>query len=129
MDSERYARGLERLAELDHGAGEKVLKSLEDIAPDLARYIIEFPFGDIHSRGVLTAREREIVTVTALTALGNATPQLRVHIHFALNAGCTRQEIVEIMLQMAVYAGFPAAMNGIEAARSVFAERDREGRP
>jgi len=65
--------------------------------------------------------------VAALTALGNAAPQLKVHIHGALNVGCSRQEIVEIIIQMAVYAGFPAAPNGMFAANEVFQERDRAG--
>ena len=104
-----------------------MIEALKDIAPDLARYTIEFPFGDVYSRGVLSLKEREIVTVSALAALGNAQPQLKVHIHGALNVGCTRQEIVEIMIQMAVYAGFPAALNGVFAAKEVFAERDAAG--
>lgn len=129
MESERYKRGLEKLKEIDGHGGEIVMESLKDIAPDLARYVIEFPFGDVYSRGVLTLKEREIATVAALAALGNARPQLMVHIHGALNVGCTRQEIVEIMIQMAVYAGFPAALNGVLAAKEVFAERDGLGQP
>ncbi|MEJ2655717.1 MAG: carboxymuconolactone decarboxylase family protein [Desulfobacterales bacterium] len=128
MKTERYKRGWEKLKEIDGHAGERVIESLKDIAPDLAEYIIEFPFGDVYSRGVLSLKEREIATVAALAALGNAQPQLKVHIHGALNVGCTRQEIVEIMIQMAVYAGFPAALNGIFAAKEVFAERDNQGR-
>ena len=127
MNSDRYKRGLEKLKEIDGHAGEKVIEALKDIAPDLARYTIEFPFGDVYSRGVLSLKEREIATVAALAALGNAQPQLKVHIHGALNVGCTRQEIVEIMIQMAVYAGFPAALNGTFAAKEVFAERDTSG--
>ncbi|MBU2800679.1 carboxymuconolactone decarboxylase family protein, partial [Acidithiobacillus caldus] len=76
---------------------------------------------------ILSLKEREIATVAALTALGNAQPQLKVHIHGALNVGCTRREIVEILIQMAVYAGFPSALNGIFAAKEVFAERDESG--
>lgn len=129
MTSERYQRGWEKLKEIDGQAGENVIEALKDIAPDLARYIIEFPFGDIYSRGELSLKEREIVTVSALAAMGNAQPQLKVHIHAALNVGCTRQEIVEIMMQMAVYAGFPAALNGTFAAKEVFAERDEMGQP
>ena len=125
MKSDRYQRGWEKLKEVDAHAGEKLVESLKDIAPDLARYIIEFPFGDVYSRGALSLKEREIVTVSALAAQGNAQPQLKVHIHGALNVGCTRQEVVEIMIQMAVYAGFPAALNGIFVAKEVFAERDR----
>ena len=127
MESDRYQRGWDKLKEIDGQAGEKVIEALKDIAPDLARYIIEFPFGDIYSRGILSLKEREIATVSALAALGNAAPQLKVHIHGALNVGCSRQEIVEIMIQMAVYAGFPAALNGTFAAQEVFAERDASG--
>jgi 4-carboxymuconolactone decarboxylase len=97
---------------------------LQDLAPDLARYIIEFGFGDVYARGVLTLKEREIATVAALTALGTAQPQLRVHLHGALNVGCSREEIVEVLIQMAVYAGFPAALNGMAALREVLTERN-----
>lgn len=61
--------------------------------------------------------------MAALAALGNATPQLKVHLHGALNVGCSETEVLEILIQMAVYAGFPAALNAIFAAREVFAER------
>ena len=105
--------------------GEKVIAALQDIAPDLARYVIEFPFGDVYTRPGLDLKSREIATVAALTALGNAAPQLKVHIHGALNVGCTETEIVELIMQMAVYAGFPAALNGMFAAKEVFAERQK----
>jgi 4-carboxymuconolactone decarboxylase len=118
----RYERGLAKLREVDGQAGEKVIQSLEDIAPDFARYVIEFPFGDIYSRPGLDLKSREIAVVAALTAMGNATPQLKVHIHAALNVGVTREEIVETIMQMAVYAGFPAALNGLMAAKEVFAQ-------
>jgi 4-carboxymuconolactone decarboxylase len=120
--SERYQRGLEKLREIDGAAGERVLASLEDIAPEFARYLIEFPFGDIYSRPGLDLKSREIAVVAALTAMGNAAPQLKVHIHAALNVGVTRTEVVETIMQMAVYAGFPAALNGLAAAREVFAQ-------
>ncbi len=124
---DRYQQGLQKLAEIDGEAGERVIQSLQEIAPDLGRYIIEFPFGDIYSRPGLDLKSREIATVAALTALGNAQPQLKVHINGALNVGCTRQEVLEIIIQMAVYAGFPAALNGMSMAKEVFADRDKEG--
>lgn len=122
-DNTRYQRGLEKLNEIDGEAGQRVIDALAPIAPDFARYLIEFPFGDIYSRPQLDLKSREIATVAALTALGNATPQLKVHVHGALNVGCSRDEIVELMMQMAVYAGFPAALNGLFAAQEVFKER------
>jgi len=123
----RYHQGLAKLREIDGQAGEQVVASLADIAPDFARYLIEFPFGDIYSRPGLDLRSREIAVVAALTAMGNAAPQLKVHLHAALNVGVTREEIVEVIMQMAVYAGFPAALNGLFAAREVFA--DHAGSP
>ncbi|MCD7983264.1 MAG: carboxymuconolactone decarboxylase family protein [Desulfovibrio sp.] len=122
MDSRRYETGLEVLRQVDGKGGEAMVESLRDIAPDFARYLVEFPFGDIYARPGLDLKNREIATVAALTALGNAGPQLRVHIAAALHVGCTREEIVEVIMQMAVYAGFPAALNGLFAARDVFGE-------
>ena len=121
-NDDRYTRGLAKLQEIDGHAGEAVLDSLSDIAPDFARYLIEFPFGDIYSRPGLDLKSREIAVVAALTALGNAAPQLKVHIQGALNVGVSRAEVVETIMQMAVYAGFPAALNGLAAAREVFAQ-------
>lgn len=126
MTENRYDRGWKKLQEIDGDAGERVIESLKNIAPDLGRYTIEFPFGDVYSRPGLGLREREIATVAALTALGTAQQQLKVHIHGALNVGCSREEIIEIIIQMAVYAGFPAALNGAFAAQEVFDERDSE---
>lgn len=124
MDNERYLRGWAKLKEIDGEQGERVIASLSDIAPDFAKLIIEFSFGDVYSRAGLDLKTREIAVVAALTALGNATPQLKVHIHGALNVGCSREEVVEVIMQMAVYAGFPAALNGMFAAKEVFAQRD-----
>ncbi|ENA28642.1 MULTISPECIES: carboxymuconolactone decarboxylase family protein [Pseudomonas] len=125
----RYERGLEKLKEIDGEIGERVVASLADIAPDFARYLIEFPFGDIYSRPGLDLKSREIAVVAALTAMGNAAPQLRVHIQGALNVGVSREEVIETIMQMAVYAGFPAALNGLFAAREVFASLDTLDQP
>ncbi|EPR8382539.1 carboxymuconolactone decarboxylase family protein [Klebsiella variicola] len=121
MSSERYITGQEMLQRVDGHGGEAVVDSLQDIAPDFARYLIEFPFGDIYARPGLDLRSREIATIAALTALGNAAPQLKVHIAAGLNVGLTQEEITEVIIQMAVYAGFPAALNGLFAAKAVFA--------
>jgi 4-carboxymuconolactone decarboxylase len=124
---DRFARGWQKIKEIDGDAGQRVIDALKDVAPDLARYTVEFPFGDVYSRGVLSLKEREIATVAALTALGHAQPQLKVHIHGALNVGCTRDEVIEVIIQMAVYAGFPAALNAAFSAKEVFSERDSRG--
>lgn len=123
MTPSRYEQGLAKLNEIDGQAGVNVINGLRDIAPDFARYLIEVPFGDIYSRPGLDLRSREIAVVAALTALGNAAPQLKVHIEGALNVGVSQEEIVEVMMQMSVYAGFPAALNGLFLAKEVFAAK------
>ena len=123
MKSERYTIGWEKLKEIDGKAGENVVEAMRDIAPDFADLLIEFPFGDVYSRKGLDLKSREIATISALTAMGTAMPQLKVHIHGALNVGCTKEEIIEVMIQMAVYAGFPSALNGLFVAKEVFDER------
>ncbi|REG82128.1 carboxymuconolactone decarboxylase family protein [Marinomonas pollencensis] len=123
MSDSRFDKGLKLLNEIDGEAGQNVIDSLQDICPDLARYTIEFPFGDIYARTELDLKSREIATVAALTALGHCAPQLKVHLNAALNVGCSEQALKEVILQMAVYAGFPAALNGMFAFKEVLAER------
>ena len=123
MTHARFTAGLAKLNEIDGDAGQKVMESQQDICPDLARFTVEYPFGDIYSREGLDLKSREIATVAALTALGNCTPQLKVHLNAALNVGCTEDELKEVILHMSVYAGFPAALNGMFAFKEVLAER------
>jgi 4-carboxymuconolactone decarboxylase len=122
----RFETGWDRLKQVDGQAGEAVIESLRDIAPDLGRYVIEFPFGDVYSRPGLDLKTRELVTVAALTAMGSCQPQLRVHLNGALNVGCTKEEIVETIIQMAVYAGFPSALNGMAVLKEVVSVRKGE---
>jgi len=123
MNNKRYQDGLKKLQEIDGEAGQKVIDSLATISPDLAKYTIEFAFGDIYPRTGLDLKSRELATVAALTAMGSCLPQLNVHINGALNVGCTPQEVTEVIIQMAVYAGFPAALNAMQVAKEVFIER------
>ena len=122
-ESPEYIKGKETLARVTGANGAKTVESLQDIAPELGRWIVEWGYGQVLSRPALDLRTRELATVAALTALGHAQPQLRAHINGALNVGCKPEEVVEVIMQMAAYAGFPAALNGIATAREVFAER------
>ncbi|MEE4541730.1 carboxymuconolactone decarboxylase family protein [Streptomyces sp. V4-01] len=121
-DGDRHRRGLEALRAVDGPHGVDVVRSLDDIAPDLGRYLVEYVFGDIYARDGLALPLRELASVAMCTALGTAAPQLRVHIRGFLNVGGSREEVVELMTQLAGYAGFPAALNGVAAAREIFAE-------
>jgi 4-carboxymuconolactone decarboxylase len=122
--SERFRRGWDRLLEVDAEGGERVVQSLQDVAPDLGRYVVEFAYGDIYQRPVLDLRQRQLVTISALTALGGVDPQLEVHVNAGLNVGLNPQEVVEAILHCIPYTGFPRVLNAIFVAKRVFQERD-----
>jgi 4-carboxymuconolactone decarboxylase len=121
-DETRYDRGLATMQTLFGPGIVSALKSLQAASPDLTRCLVEFPFGDIYTRPGLDLKTREMLTIAALTVLGYPQAELKDHIRGALNVGCTRDQILEILLQMAVYAGFPAALEAVKTAASVFGE-------
>jgi 4-carboxymuconolactone decarboxylase len=119
---DRRARGLAALAATSQNAGRQVLDALADIAPDMAGFILDFSYGDVIARNILTPAHKEIAMIAAATARGTMEPQLKVHVKAARAVGVSREQIVEVLIQMAVYAGFPAALNGLGVARTAFAE-------
>ena len=119
----RLDRGLAQLQAIDGEAGQKVIDSLANIAPDLGKFIIEFAFGDIYTRGELNLQERELITLSSLLTAGGCEPQLTVHIHAALNVGITPQKVIETFMQCIPYVGFPRVLNAVFAAKKVFEER------
>ncbi len=124
MDNERFLKGLQNLNLVDGKGGQAVIQSLQDISPDLGTYIIEFAFGDIYSRPVLSLQERELITIVSLLTAGGCEPQLEVHINGALNTQIEPVKIVETFLQCIPYTGFPRVLNAIFTAKKVFCERN-----
>jgi 4-carboxymuconolactone decarboxylase len=120
--SERYRRGVDILQQLTGHPAEHLTSRVAEIAPDFARMTIEFPFGDLYFRDVLDLRTREIAAIAALAAVGNAAPQLRVHVAAALNLGVSREEVVEILMQTAIYCGFPVALNSLGHCHDLLTE-------
>lgn len=123
MKQTRYEAGMEQLKQIDGIGGENVIRSLEDIAPDLGRYIIEFAFGDVYSRKRLTLQEREMITIASLLTSGGCEPQLEVHINGALNVGISPEKIIETFIQCIPYVGFPRVLNAVFVAKKIFSEK------
>jgi len=117
MTNYNYETGEKNLAKIDGGAGQHVVDSLADIAPDVGKYIIEFGFGEIYDRPGLNFRDREIVTLSSLLTQGDTDGQLKVHIRAALNVGLTQSEIVEIFIHCIPYVGFPKVLNAISTLK------------
>lgn len=123
MSSTRFELGSEKLKEIDGIGGENVIQSLQDIAPDVGKYIIEFAFGDVYTRPELSMQEREMITITSLLTTGGCEPQLEVHINGSLNVGLSPEKIIETFIQCIPYTGFPKVLNAIYTAKKIFAER------
>lgn len=120
---QRFAHGLEVLHKVDGAAGQRVVDSLADISPELGHQVVAWAFGEIYDRPGLAPRDRQLVTLGMLTALGGCEAQLDVHVNAALNVGLTAEQITEALLHSAVYCGMPKALNATFAAKKVFAER------
>jgi 4-carboxymuconolactone decarboxylase len=121
--SPRKAEALALLEQLESGAPARVEQNLDAFHPEAAEILLGFAFTDVVSREGIALKTREMMTVAMLAASGTAPGQLEFHIRAALNNGVTEDEVVEIIFQVAVYAGIPAAMNAITAAKSAFASR------
>ena len=103
MSCTRFELGSEKLKEIDGIGGENVIKSLQDIAPDVGKYIIEFAFGDVYTRPELSMQEREMITITSLLTSGGCEPQLEVHINGSLNVGLSPEKIIETFIQYSLH--------------------------
>jgi 4-carboxymuconolactone decarboxylase len=124
MDTEkRKERGEQLLRKMLGGAeqADAMRKTWHEINPELENYIMEFVAGEIWSRPGLDLRTRSLTTIAALAALGRSRA-LELNLRIALNNGATRQEIIETFLQLAPYAGFPAAWEALAVAHKVFQE-------
>ena len=123
--SDRYERGEKLLRKID---GDKVADNLiaryEDLAPDFTRYLVEFAFGEIYARdGDL--RQRELVAIASLATMGGCDAQLETHVHGAFNVGLTETEIVEAVMTLIPYIGFPKALNAMAVVKRVVEKRSQ----
>ena len=123
MSDDRFAKGWETVNRINAEGAQRQWDALSAVSPDFARWIVESAYCDVLGRAQLPLRDREIATLAALATLGNAPTQLKAHVEGALNVGLSREEIVEVLMQMAIYAGVPAAINALQLAAEVFEAR------
>jgi 4-carboxymuconolactone decarboxylase len=123
LPSERYERGEKLLRKID---GDKVADNLiedyKDLAPDFTRYLIEFAFGEIYAREG-DAKQRELIAIASLATMGGCDKQLGTHVRGAFNVGLTESEIVEAVMTLIPYIGFPKALNALAVVKHVVDKR------
>jgi 4-carboxymuconolactone decarboxylase len=116
-------KGRAVVARLNPGLEAALADRYDDLIPGFAESLVEWAYGRHYARGTVDLKTRQLCTVAALTALGGQTgPQLAVNIRHAQAAGATEAEVAEVIWQMAVYGGLPAAINGLNAAMEVFGD-------
>ena len=123
MSDDRYEKGRRRLSELAAERGESVMAGIEEVSPDLARYVVEFGYGDIYSRPALDDHARQLAAISALSAMGGAEPQLEYHIGIALNVGVPPEQVVETVVFLSPFIGFARTLNAVRSIKRVFASR------
>ena len=127
MGITKYNQGMREMRRHFGPAADQWIAAIREISPEFAKVNVEFPFGELYSRDVLDDKTRELCTVAALTVQGFALPELVVHTKGALNCGATREEILEVVIQMIAYCGFPATTNALKTIQETFDELDAAG--
>ena len=120
---DRFARGAAAIEAVHGASGAAVVNAIEDVSPDLAHEIVAWGYGDVYSRPQLPPRDRQLLTIGILAAMGGCEPELETHVRAALNVGLTPEQILEAFLHVSVYCGFPRSINATVVAKKIFAER------
>ncbi|MHA2250752.1 MAG: carboxymuconolactone decarboxylase family protein [Candidatus Kariarchaeaceae archaeon] len=125
-DKEKRNDAADRVGEILYGKNwKKIVSNISDLDPNFASFVKEIPYGTIYPRKTLSLQYREIAAISVLTQL-NLKPQLKSHILAALNVGITKEEILELFLHIAMYIGFPLALDGLKVANEVFEHHDNK---
>jgi 4-carboxymuconolactone decarboxylase len=130
-DVSPHQRGVSKLEEFtqrDSGSAAthlKIAKDLSDIAPDVGKYIVDFGYGEIYSRPGLTNQQRALLTIASLVTQGTER-EIELHINTGLTAGLTSTEIVESVIHLIPYTGFPRVLNALYVVKRVFEQRQVE---
>ncbi|MCY3414040.1 MAG: carboxymuconolactone decarboxylase family protein [Candidatus Heimdallarchaeota archaeon] len=100
-----------------------IIDGIDSIDPTFAEFLQEIPYGSVYPREGLDIKKREIAAISVLTQL-NLKPQLKSHILAGLKVGLTKQEILELILHISMFIGFPLALDALKVAHEVFKEKN-----
>ena len=128
MLSSQYEKGLEVLEKIHgEGAGMDIVKDIASVSKEYADMVIEWCFGQVLSRPHLDLKTRELLILSTCITLGHTKEQIYAHTAAAMKLGASKEEIIELIIQMAMYVGFPVATNAMRIAKSVFDEKESGG--
>ncbi len=119
---ESYLRGLQEIASIDPEAGAAFVDELKKISPDFAEYFVGFAFGKIYARNILEPKVKKLIAIANLISMGDGRSHLQLHVQAARRAGCTKDEIIEVIIQSIVYVGFTKALVALHLVEEVYGE-------
>ncbi|HAT28700.1 MAG TPA: 4-carboxymuconolactone decarboxylase [Gammaproteobacteria bacterium] len=126
MNSELYENGMAvRREVLGDTYVDKALASADDFNQEMQELVTEYCWGAVWTREGLPRKIRSLLNLAMISAL-NKPNELKAHVRGAIRNGCTKDEIKEVFLQVAIYCGVPAAIDSFRNARAVFEEMDAE---
>ena len=120
--SDKYEIGLRRIQDILGASALDTVKRFEEISPDFSKYVVEFAYGDLYERKGISDKTREIAAVACIIGQGNTGFPLRAHIKGMLNVGWTKNEIIEVLLFLVGYVGFPSIVDSFNIVKEVFEE-------
>jgi 4-carboxymuconolactone decarboxylase len=119
---ESYLKGLEEISAIDPETGPAFVEELKKISADFAEYYVAFAFGKIHARQIFEPKLKELIAIASLISLGDGKSHLRLRIQGACRAGCSMEEIIEVVIQSIVYVGFTKALIALHLVKEVCEE-------
>jgi 4-carboxymuconolactone decarboxylase len=119
----KHEQGMQRIKEVLGHDAEQIIKNFEKVSPDFAKYIVEFAYGELYSRNGLTDKHRELAAVASMIGQGNTGFPLKTHLKGMLNVGWTQNEILELIIFLISFVGFPPAVDAIKMAHELFTEK------
>lgn len=118
----KKAIGEKRIKEILGANSDSIIKTLEEMSPDFANYVVEFAYGDLYARSGLSDKDRELAVIACLIGQGNTGMPFRSHIRGMLNVGWTKKEIIELMIFAIGFVGFPSIVDAMKVVKEVFSE-------
>jgi len=119
----KLTKGQQRISEILGAKSKDILDLFQSISPDFVKYVLEFGYGDLYTRENFSDKSRELAAVACLMGQGNTSTALHAHLQGMLNVGWTKEEILELLLFLVGYVGFPTCAETIKIFRNILLEQ------
>ncbi len=114
--------GKKKLADVLGQRADEIIENFESVSPDFANYIVDFAYGDLYAREGLSDKTKELAAVACMIGQGNTGLPLKAHLKGMLNVGWTKEEVIEVLIFLVGYKGFPSSVDAILHLKDILAD-------